>query len=165
MAQLFLDLGDTKGAVISPCMRYRYVLWRMWGKARKLTLIGLNPSVADAKKDDPTMKKIVKLAQKLGYGGVHMLNLFAWRDKSPEAMKKAKDPIGPENDKYLLEFTQAETDVVVCWGAHGTYLDRGREVLELIGRDDLKCFGLCQNGQPKHPLFLSSDTKLEDFVL
>ena len=32
-----------------------------------------------------------------------MMNLFAYRATSPADMKKANEPIGQGNDKYLLE--------------------------------------------------------------
>lgn len=41
------------GAVISDCGRYRYALWRMWdNRLPSVLFIGLNPSTADATKDD-----------------------------------------------------------------------------------------------------------------
>ena len=39
-------------ALLSPCRRYRYALWRRWGDGPPAMFIGLNPSTAD----DPTIR-------------------------------------------------------------------------------------------------------------
>jgi hypothetical protein len=98
--------GDGKqfsGAVFSPDQKYRYVLWREWsGHPRRLVVIGLNPSTADATKNDPTVTRCINFAKREGCGGMIMLNLFAFRATDPGVMMEAADPVGPENDKYIL---------------------------------------------------------------
>ena len=45
------------GAVFSDCRKFRYALWRMWDEDKPLVMIiGLNPSTADEKVNDPTIK-------------------------------------------------------------------------------------------------------------
>ena len=73
-----------KGAVISDCKRYRYRLWRIWnGSQSRLVFVMLNPSTADGEQDDPTIRKCVGFAERLGYGGIEVVNLFAWRATDP----------------------------------------------------------------------------------
>jgi hypothetical protein len=44
------------GAVFSDCRKFRYALWRMWDGDKPLVMIiGLNPSTADEKVNDPTI--------------------------------------------------------------------------------------------------------------
>ena len=51
-------------AVFSQDRKYRYVLTRVWDKNKPmLVFVGLNPSIADETKDDPTIKKCIKFAQ------------------------------------------------------------------------------------------------------
>ena len=53
--------------------------------------------------------------------------------------------------------------IVVAWGTHGTFMRRDRAVLDLLKDFDLYCMGTTNDGHPKHPLYLRSDTELELF--
>lgn len=91
-----------RAAVVSPCTRYRYVLERQWrAAAPAMTLVMLNPSTADASKDDPTITRCIGFALREAYGGIRVLNLFALRATDPGELAKAADPIGPDNDVHL----------------------------------------------------------------
>ncbi len=73
-----------KGAHLSPDRLYRYWLIRRWDANRALLcVIGLNPSRADEVQDDPTLRKIIGFAMNLGFGGVLVLNVGAYRTKDP----------------------------------------------------------------------------------
>lgn len=81
--------------------------------------IGLNPSTADDKIDDPTIRRCINFAQSWGYGGLCVTNLFAFRATLPSNMKSAKDPIGPENDKSPIAHAKDARIVVAAWGCMG----------------------------------------------
>ena len=50
-----MDEQMLREATLSPCRRYRYNLWRAWGKRENYVMfVGLNPSTADETVDDPT---------------------------------------------------------------------------------------------------------------
>jgi hypothetical protein len=155
------------GAGLSDCGTYRYWLTRTWDDARPpLAVVGLNPSTADAEQDDPTIRRCMGFAWAWGHGGLVMLNLFALRSTDPKGLRRAFDPVGPANDATLLEATKGRR-VLCAWGAHGTYCDRNRRVLDLFndmdmadGADaarDLVCLGTTQDGHPRHPLYVRAD--------
>jgi hypothetical protein len=119
----------------------------------------LNPSTADEKEDDPTIRRCVNFAKRLGYGGAHMLNLFAYRATDPQEMKKAVDPVGPYNDRITkLYIADRHNDFVAAWGIHGSYMGRDKVVAAMI--PELLCFGVTKEGHPRHPLYLRNDTGL-----
>jgi len=149
------------GAEFSQDRVYRYVLWRRWAPGDCAMFIGLNPSTANEKVDDPTIRRCVDFAKKWGKSGIYMLNLFAFRATDPKEMKKAKDPFGPKNGKFLISNWSDSDPVVACWGTHGSYLGRGKLVSQIL--PGMKCFGLTKAGHPKHPLYLAKKTKLVDF--
>ncbi len=162
------DGANETGAIFSPDQRYRYVLWREWSaEKRRLVVIGLNPSTADATKNDPTITRCINFAKREGCGGLVMLNLFALRATDPSVMLAAKDPVGPDNDKYLKRHTILKDLIVVAaWGAHGGH--RGRDVAvasELLGHVALQSFGVTKEGHPRHPLYLRADTPLSPFTV
>ena len=92
-----------RGAKFSLDRVYRYRLWRFWDKRKGIVLfIGLNPSTADEKVNDPTIRRCIGYAMDWGYGGMLMGNIFAYRNTYPETLKICGvDPIGIENDTEL----------------------------------------------------------------
>ena len=88
-----------KDAIISKDCLYRYSLGRTWDASKERVLfIMLNPSTADAIKDDATIKKCVGFAQRWGYGGITVGNLFALRSRDPNGLLGPHDPVGPKNN-------------------------------------------------------------------
>ena len=146
-----------KTAVFSSCRTYRYELWRLWDKAKPYALfIGLNPSTADETNDDPTIRRCIGFAASWGYGGLCMMNLFAYRATDPKEMIKYPFPIGPENDRRLMQLSEKAGIVIAAWGTRGEFRDRDKTICGLL--KDLKCLGTTKSGQPRHPLYLSSNT-------
>ena len=91
--------GIVQSADFSACGTYRYALRRIWlPAAPQVLFIGLNPSTADEKSDDPTIRRCLGFARSWGYGGLIVANLFAYRATAPSALREARDPIGPLND-------------------------------------------------------------------
>lgn len=148
-----------KSAIFSDCRSYRYVLRRSWDDGLPpLVVIGLNPSTADETVDDPTIRRCIGFAKRESYGGLVMLNLFAFRATDPRELTLAVDPVGPDNDRWLGEET-LEHNVLCAWGAH--HMADGRE--SWLRRSFVRnwmCLGKTKNGAPRHPLYLPADTGL-----
>jgi hypothetical protein len=154
-------------AHLSPDRRYRYALRRTWDAGRPVCMIvGLNPSTADESKLDPTLRRCIRFAHGFGYGGFWMGNLFAFRSTDPRAMKLAADPVGPDNNSWLIDMARwvGEGNVIFAWGAHGSHRGRDQIVSALLMPYQPRCFGKTKEGQPKHPLYLPSATPLEVFA-
>ncbi len=160
-----LDLSSLKGAVFSDDRAFRYVLWRIWSPERGLLLsIGLNPSTANERKDDPTVTRDIARAAKAGYGGLLKANLYAYVSSSPEALLgKFSYIVGQENDAYLKEMIALSARQVVCWGSFPAAKLRAPAVLKMIAEP--YCYGVNADGEPKHPLYLPYVTPLEKYVL
>lgn len=154
-----------KNAVLSECGRYRYSLTRVWDAPKGVAaFVGLNPSTAGAVKNDATIRVCMRYADRWGYGGVCMLNLFAFRARSPITLRKANDPVGPNNDWHIHCLGNRAIRVVACWGTN-TYHPalahhRRAEQVPLI-LPPLWCLAFNQDGSPHHPLYLPSDLELQ----
>jgi hypothetical protein len=145
-------------AKLSECRKYRYALWRTWNDAKPTVMfIGLNPSTADETNDDATLIRCINFAKSWGYGGVSMANLFAFRTTAPEDMKAVKDPIGLNNDDWLIKLANEAELVIGAWGDNGSFLNRSNQILDLI--PNLHYLKLNKSGEPAHPLYLSSELK------
>lgn len=146
-------------AEFSPCETYRYRLTReIAGVAggKVCNFVMLNPSTADAEANDATIRRCIAYCKAWGYARLVVTNLFALRSKDPALLRRAADPVGPENDRVLG--TQAlAADLVLCgWGAEGRLWKRGgviRRALTVAGVP-LFMLRLAANGEPCHPLYL-----------
>ena len=153
-------------ALLSRDRVYRYDLWRIWDDYKKpAVFIGLNPSTADERKDDPTIRRCMAFATAWGYGSLCMLNLFAFRATHPSVLKRAADPIGPVNNGHILDVMAGAGLIICAWGVHGSYLGRDRELLKLTPTPDLHCLGVTQYGFPRHPLYVKAITRPTPFKL
>ena len=158
-----------KSAIISGCQQYRYLLTRRWAEDPRLLnvlWIMLNPSTAGANNDDPTIRKCISFSRQWGYGGIKVVNLFAYRATSPKDMMSATNPIGPENNGHIEHAGMWNVGLVMCaWGNHGAFLDRYKVVPQLTLDHDLYC--LKQNSKepfmPGHPLYIRNDTKVAKY--
>lgn len=153
-----LFASSRKSAVISECGRYRYALLRRWGDAPTFaTFVLLNPSTADAEQDDPTIRRCIGFAKAWGLAALRVVNVYALRSTDPEALRRADDPVGPLNDRYLTRHAEAARDegmpLVAAWGAHADP-NRVRQVLALPGMTALTALGTTKDGHPRHPLYL-----------
>jgi hypothetical protein len=153
----------TSSARFSPCKRYRYELRRTWDTSlRPLVACCLNPSTATDLVEDPTVRRLLGFADRWGHGGIILLNIFSFRSTDPKALKSlikaGEDPVGEENTENIhTVFREYRRDrLLLAWGGHGGLLDRGRDIAGLAMREHghPECFGLTNNGQPRHPLYI-----------
>jgi hypothetical protein len=165
----------------------RWELRRIWGTGgRFLTWLMLNPSTADADKDDPTLLRIIKWAKLWGYDGLIVVNLYPFRSPSPEEMKRWHS-LGSFNAQLyarnVAHILQALADsngaVVAAWGGslpkpegvpvflrYIEHMARRERQLELTWR----CLGVSKAGQPIHPMArgknrIPDDHQLVPFML
>ena len=147
------------GAIFDASARYRYRLWRSWNPARPgITFVMLNPSVADAKCNDPTIRRCLGFAQSWGFGSLEVVNLFALCTSDPVLLKESPDPIGPENDFYLQSAVE-KGPVLAAWGCHGGMGQRDEMVLGMLPVRRLWCLGITKRGHPRHPLYVAAATR------
>ncbi|MEM7757125.1 MAG: DUF1643 domain-containing protein [Cyanobacteria bacterium P01_A01_bin.40] len=147
------------GAVITG--NYRYLLWREWdSKNQTISFIMLNPSRADAQINDPTITRCINFARSWDYGRLEVVNMFAYRTSKPSLLKQATEPIGKDNDRYILESVSKCDRVILAWGNHGTWRKQDLYTLELLkNHSHLYSLGITKKGCPRHPLYLRSTTK------
>ena len=161
MSDLYDELEEqmSKGALFSSCRTWRYTLWRVWDKSKPICMfVGLNPSTADETNNDPTVTRCINYAKLWGFGALCMMNIFSFRATDPKDLKKAADPIGPDNLRWLRDIGGRAGMIVAAWGAHGKHLNQGIQILNMFGGLKLFCLGKTKDGSPRHPLYMKSDT-------
>lgn len=146
-----------KHAIISDCGAYRYRLGRTWDEElRTLAFVMLNPSTADAEEDDPTIRKCIGFGQRLGFGSIEVVNLFAYRATYPRMLKSAGYPAGPENDGHIGEVCAGAGLVICAWGVNARGLSQPAHVLRILREMHVQphYLDLSIDGIPCHPLML-----------
>lgn len=139
---------------------HRYLLTRRWDNGDPMTVIGLNPSKANAFTNDPTILRVIRFARRERCGWVRMLNIYGLKSTDPILLREHPDPIGACNDLILEAF--ATGLVVAAWGAGGALRGRAREVGQRLTAAGvpLKCLGVTKDGHPRHPLYVRADAPL-----
>jgi hypothetical protein len=165
------------GALFSHNGEHRYALWRIWGDGPFVTFCGLNPSIADDERSDPTCTREVNWARSWGFDGFVKVNWGSYRSTERAVLKKI--PIetatgGLYNDIALVHYARAAALVVVCWGVDGALFGRGREIYQQLRAwsvepyafhfyRDGKRYAEVANGEPRHTLYLPNSAKLHAY--
>lgn len=161
--------AEASGARLSDDGKYRYALWRDWNAMQpRLTVVMLNPSTADANHDDPTIRRVRGFAQREGFGGMEVVNLFAYRATDPRQLDTVDDPVGPENHGWLAAYLGQANTVLAAWGASALDRPRGYAMIGFVHsiatRRPLQHLGLTGAGEPRHPLYVRADQPFADLT-
>lgn len=148
----------SKSADISNDKKDRFSLSRIWdSKKPKALYIMLNPSYADDESDDPTIRRLIFFSKKFKFGGFYVTNLFTQITPYPKELNM--DNNSKKKNLIIISELIKKSDLIVY--AWGNLVSEPMQLRKLI--ESPLCFGINKNGTPKHPLYLRSDTKLQDF--
>ena len=172
-------LYSTADAAFSPCGHYRWMLRRSIrmpsrdDPCKLLLFVGLNPSLADAGRDDPTLRRLQGFARDWGYHQLVVLNVFGRISPSPRALRRCDDSVGLDTDPVLNSWFQSWSRSPACdlwlgWGEAGSLYRRDDQVLTMLATALALRFqgapplviGTTRSGQPRHPLYVAAGSRL-----
>ncbi|WP_163969575.1 DUF1643 domain-containing protein [Oceanobacillus halotolerans] len=157
----------TSRTIISDNNNYRYQLTRIWDKSNDIvSIIMLNPSKADSIKNDKTVISLTNYLIDEGYGGMDIVNLFAFMTTSPSDLKYRKEEYEVVNDEYIRKTAEESNILIVGWGSdQKKYIRRKREVERLLipFQHKLKCFKDNKGRCPRHPRDLNDKWSLGSY--
>lgn len=159
--ELLVD-KEPSGAVFTDGRRHRLYLWRRWNPTLAwIMIIGLNPSTADERLNDPTVKRCIGFAARWGFGGMFMCNVFTLVSTDPKGLNK-EPPLVPSANLAMRVIRGKCKEAVAAWGNLITQVRGWEERIDRIERDlaPLTCMGRTQLGHPRHPLYLPRETEL-----
>jgi hypothetical protein len=138
--------------------KHRYELSRHWDLSKSdILFIMLNPSIANEDIDDPTIKRLISFTREFKHGGFFVANLFTYITPYSKTLDTSIG-LTKLNLKTIKNLVNKVDEVIYAWG------NSIKEPLELKNLvKNPKCFGKNLNGTPKHPLYLSSNSKLIKF--
>ena len=154
----------------------RFILGR--AGTSPLFVVGLNPSTANREKSDVTATKVARVAEREGYKGFVMTNLYPLRSTDPHQLPARVDNrLLRRNLEHITELAKEQTapHFWAAWGAEITkrkYLSKACQELAVevanVG-GTWWCFGpqasglLTRAGHPRHPSRLSYAWALQPF--
>jgi len=134
-------------------------LRRIWNDSLPLLVVCmLNPSTADHEVNDPTILALIHFATLWGYGGIIVINLWAFRASSPKVMMADDVPLGPDNHFHTqTAFIYAQANggkLLAAWGNGGFFEDRAEWFCARARMQgvSLICLGTTKGCNPKHPM-------------
>lgn len=179
-------------AVITPDNRHRYSLTRIWDKDKPMIMfIGLNPSRANAIKNDPTITRCINYAQRWryeettfeelmqngegykGYGGMCFANIYSFRTpyvKGPMHPKDIEEGWRPLIENLDVAYNGATDGYLrhmineskTVVCCWGAWNFISDRVMQVLEMiPEPYCFGTNADGSPKHPLYLPKTATLE----
>jgi hypothetical protein len=154
--------------------QYRFRLTRdLRVGAGKAVWVMLNPSTADQRQDDPTIRRVKAFSARLGVRHIEVVNLYPHRATDPKQLLTLVPPDDVDdasrwrtrNRRTVQLAVQSADHVVFAWG--GFYLPHyiaGRlpRPTNVIGETFRAgktpvCLGVTGRGEPRHPLYVRSD--------
>lgn len=154
-------------AEISECGKFRWWLQRRWEEQGSLVcFVMLNPSTADAEKDDPTIRRCIAFAQAWGFAALSVRNLYPFRATDPDDLKKAMktmDVTGGDRGISELRAAMSADLVIAAWGTHASGIAAQRFV-DLTQPKPIWCINKTVYGKPRHPLYARGSEKPKAFL-
>lgn len=146
---------------------YRYALGRIVSGIKPvdmdriplntLAVISLNPSKADHRIDDPTIRRDMNFARDWGFDELIKVNLFPYRATDPKVLTGHytawNDPI---NEEALIWAMGRANLTLAAWGVGGKLFDAGRQMYRkaIQWGHELHAIGVTKDGHPRHPLYM-----------
>lgn len=150
--------------------QYRPLLRRWIGDifpAKYAAFVGMNPSTASGVVNDSTITREFSFSRQWGYAGFVKVNVSDYRATYPKDLLAlgANELRSSEYWQHVDPVLRNADLVVACWGSVNKALQplavQMRE--RLLALDKVRpvmCFGLNRDGNPKHPLYLRTDSVL-----
>lgn len=162
--------GTVGDAEISDCGRYRLWLSRAWEASPDsphsyALWIGMNPSVAEADVDDPTIRREIAFTKAMGISSYVKCNVMDYRATDPKALLTVA-PRSPGNLECIVRHAECAARVILAYGALPQKLRRyADDVVTALRRRSITtwCMGKTANGSPRHPLYLPGTAQLESW--
>ncbi|GHU86607.1 hypothetical protein FACS1894153_3970 [Bacteroidia bacterium] len=138
---------------------YRFVLGK--NGTNPLLAICMNPSAAREELSDRTVNIVIKTAEKFGYDGWIVVNLYPERATDSGNMDKFNEELHRKNMEVIANVID-EYHIEKLWGAWGNmpHKNLGRakkDLMKLLQEKNIKIFHfgkLSKSGNPHHPLYL-----------
>lgn len=147
----------TTNAVFSEDGNHRYLLTKSWDTNQKTcTIITKFPANEGTLYLDLTTFLTLNQLSKLGYGTIHMVNLYS-NIKSPHNKKHLDDGYDKHTDIHIMDAAKESDTIIIAYGSYGKnpkVIPRAEEVMKMLKPHQKKIKHLINptNSEDIHPL-------------
>ena len=149
-----MNLLIKKDALFNKNKTKRFLLTRSWSDGKKqnsCVFVMLNPSNADSKNDDPTVKKCIHYSNMFGHNKLSVINLFPQISTVP----RLKDfSFCKKNHSIVKEVISKNEFIYLAWGFNFKIKKWLKRILE---NKRVYALEMSKNNTPKHPLYLKKN--------
>ncbi|MBQ6229555.1 MAG: DUF1643 domain-containing protein [Eubacterium sp.] len=137
-------------------------------------VIGVNPSTATPEKDDTTVRNVRKIVDNNGYYGWIMINIYPLIATNTEDLPLNADKSLIKQNIKVINHVINNYNIGAFWAAWGDLIDTrdylGNALVEMFNsiqsEREWYCIGnMTRKGNPRHPLYLKTDSKFEPFCM
>ncbi len=130
---------------------------RRWSPGPLAGWIMLNPSTANAKANDPTVRRCIAFARRWGYGGIVIRNLYALRASDPRELDHHPDP-SARTTTPTCPAAAAKTSP--CSPGAAAAVPGAWPSPNAFAHQEIRLHQLATTaaGHPRHPLYLPADS-------
>ena len=142
---------------------------------RPLFVVGANPSTADESKPDMTISKVERFAQRRGYDGFVMLNLYPLRATHPQDLPSNPDENLIRRNLRTIAIQLSTSTSPVIWAAWGNVIEVRPYLSACLHRlcittakynpKWIQCGPPTARSHPRHPTRLPYATRFRPFDL
>ena len=143
-----------KSAIFNKDKSKRFLLTRSWDYNDELSscvFIMLNPSLADSKTDDPTVKKCIYYSTKFGHNRLSIVNIFPNVSTVPSINKFS---FCKNNFHFIKNVLKENQYIYLAWGFN---LEIKEWLKPLLKNKSVFVLEMSKHNTPKHPLYLKKD--------
>ena len=143
-----------KSAIFNKDKSKRFLLTRSWDYKNELSscvFIMMNPSIADSKTDDPTVKKCVYYSNKFGHNRLSIVNIFPNVSTVPKINEFS---FCKNNFHFIKDVLKDNQYIYLAWGFN---LEIQEWLKPLLKNKNVFALEISKQNTPKHPLYLKKD--------
>lgn len=122
---------------------------------RTLMVVAMNPSTADAFKNDPSVRRMIGFGRSWGFGRLVVGNTMAYRSTDPKMLPRDLDEAMGEHNLAWLQAEAAGADQILM--AYGALKGMHKIAAEMAEERLLSCghtlYRLSSKPYPRHPLY------------
>ena len=143
-----------KSAIFNKDKSKRFLLTRSWDYKNELSscvFIMMNPSLADSKTDDPTVKKCIYYSNKFGHNRLSIVNIFPNVSTVPTINEFS---FCKNNFHFIKDVLKDNQYIYLAWGFN---LEIQEWLKPLLKNKNVFALEMSKQNTPKHPLYLKKD--------
>ena len=115
----------------------KFFIVTVFGFLPKVLFIMFNPSEANQKEDDQTIRRVIDFSTRWGFGGVYVGNIFSYISKNPKNIKVENPHFNDKNIKSIVKMEKDSFKTILVSGQNSVFADNSTDTLTLVAGSNM----------------------------